>query len=141
MARRVPATRCSLLQAGSEFFGRNPALSSLELSMHRPHPFLETGVARDRARYQATLRRAARHRRLFVVVAPVPGVPESVLREHLGPRFRLISEHSFDGFAPNSSRGVRAHMSVTQGPVANKRAAQAPRPRAAGSWPCSRPSR
>jgi hypothetical protein len=95
-----PGDAVLLLQAGSEFFGRNPALSSLELSMHRPHPFLETGVARDRVHYLATLRRAARHRRLFVVVAPVPGVPESVLREHLGPRFRLISEHSFDGFAP-----------------------------------------
>jgi len=95
-----PGDAVLLLQAGREFFGRNPALSSLELSLHRPHPFLETGVARDRVRYLATLRRAARHRRLFVVVAPVPGVPESVLRERLGSRFRLVSERSFDGFAP-----------------------------------------
>ena len=94
-----PRDAVLLLQAGHELFGRNPALRSLELGMQRPHPFLETGVAADTARYRQTLRRAARRSRLFVVVAPVPGVPESVLRERLGPGFRLLSERSFEGFA------------------------------------------
>ncbi len=95
-----PGDAVLLLQAGSELFGRNPALRSLELSMDRPHPFLATGVAADRARYRDTLRKAARRRRLFVVVAPVPGVPASILRERLGPGFRLVAQRSFQGFAP-----------------------------------------
>ncbi len=95
-----PRDAVLLLQAGSELFGRNPALRSLELGMDRPHPFLATGVVAERDRYRDTLRRAATRRRLFVVVAPVPGVPESILRERLGPGFRLVSQRSFPGFAP-----------------------------------------
>ncbi|HEU0023812.1 MAG TPA: hypothetical protein VFQ12_04245, partial [Thermoleophilaceae bacterium] len=95
-----PRDAVLLLQAAAELFGRNPAMRSLELNLDRPHPFLVSGVAADRERFGRTLGRAARRERLFVVVAPVPGVPESILRERLGPRFRLISERSFAGFAP-----------------------------------------
>jgi 4-amino-4-deoxy-L-arabinose transferase-like glycosyltransferase len=89
-----------LLLAGADPFGRNPAMSSLKLSLDRPHPFLVSGVAADRAHFRGTLDRAARRPRLFVVVAPIPGVPEAVLRERLDPRFRLISQQAYPGFAP-----------------------------------------
>jgi hypothetical protein len=89
-----------LLLAGGDPFGRNPAMSSLKLSVDRPHPFLVSGIAADRAHFRGILDRAARSPRLFVVVAPIPGVPEAILRERLGPRFRLLSARAYPGFAP-----------------------------------------
>jgi 4-amino-4-deoxy-L-arabinose transferase-like glycosyltransferase len=89
-----------LLLAGRDPFGRDPAKRSLDLGLHRPHPFLVTGVAADRRGYRRVLDRAAKRRLLFVVVAAVPGVPEKVLQERLGPRFRLRSVHTFRAYAP-----------------------------------------
>jgi 4-amino-4-deoxy-L-arabinose transferase-like glycosyltransferase len=89
-----------LLLAGGDPFGRNPAMSSLRLSLDRRHPFLISGIAADRPHFRRTLDRAARRPRLFVVVAPIPGVPEAILRERLDPRFRLISQRAYPGFAP-----------------------------------------
>jgi 4-amino-4-deoxy-L-arabinose transferase-like glycosyltransferase len=89
-----------LLLAGGDPFGRDQNMRSLKLSLDREHPFLVSGIAAERVRFRRTLDRAARRRRLFVIVAPVPGVPEAILRERLGPRFRLLSERSYVGFAP-----------------------------------------
>jgi hypothetical protein len=100
-----------LLLPGGDTFGRNlvrgtppssriPALHSLELGLHRRHPLLVAAAAVDKQGFGRVLARAAELRRLFVVVAPVAGVPLSILRERLGPPFHLVFSQVYPAYAP-----------------------------------------
>jgi hypothetical protein len=89
-----------LLLAGGDPYGRNPAMRSLRLGFHRPHPFLVSAVAADRPRFRRVLDQAATRRRLFVIVGGIPGFPLSILRERLDDRFELVSQRVYRAYAP-----------------------------------------